>query len=52
VRTSNESCQYLGNPRLERLLHEVAAGACTNSGHSPVDRLHSIENTRVASADF
>jgi len=26
--------------------------ACTNSGHQPVDALHSAENTRVINAKF
>jgi hypothetical protein len=40
------------NPRLARLPRETARDTCTNSGHPPVDWLHSIENTQVASRDF
>jgi hypothetical protein len=49
---SSISAQIAGNPRPARLLREDANRGCTNSGHSPVDWLHSIENTRVASGDF
>jgi hypothetical protein len=46
------SCADHGNPRPARLLREIAKRVCTKSGHPPVDWLHSIENTRVASGDF
>jgi hypothetical protein len=50
--TAHESHSNRGNPSPARLLRDVVNQACTNSCHPPVDWLHSIENTRVASGDF
>jgi hypothetical protein len=33
-------------------LRELPFSVCTKSGHSPVDGLHSIENTHLADAGF
>src|ERR1700720_2988659 len=33
-----------GNPRPVRLLRESTSSNCTNSGHPPVNQLHSVEN--------
>jgi hypothetical protein len=38
-------CANRGNPRPARRPREIAKCLCTNSGHPPVDWLHSIENT-------